>query len=78
TQGRFFTGHVFVDVHAVVIAVGLIKCVCPVAELPPEIEHRSLNGAILSHGFIDVQLIGCGGVQLKDTDEAFSVVTLEI
>ncbi len=36
------------DDHAVVIADGLIKSVCPVAELPPEIEQRSLNGAILS------------------------------
>lgn len=48
TQGRIFTGHEFLDDHAVVIADGLIKSVCPVAELPPEIEQRSLNGAILS------------------------------
>lgn len=47
-QGRIFTGHEFLDDHAVVIADGLIKSVCPVAELPPEIEQRSLNGAILS------------------------------
>lgn len=40
--------HEFLDDHAVVIADGLIKSVCPVAELPPEIEQRSLNGAILS------------------------------
>lgn len=48
TRGRIFTGHEFLDDHAVVIADGLIKSVCPVAELPPEIEQRSLNGAILS------------------------------
>lgn len=48
TQGRIFTDHEFLDDHAVVIADGLIKSVCPVAELPPEIEQRSLNGAILS------------------------------
>ncbi len=48
TQGRIFTGHEFLDDHAVVIADGLIKSVCPVAELPPEIEQpRSLNGAIV-------------------------------
>lgn len=47
TQGRIFTGHEFLDDHAVVIADGLIKSVCPVAELPPEIEQRSLNGAII-------------------------------
>ncbi len=78
TQGRIFTGHEFLDDHAVVIADGLIKSVCPVAELPPEIEQRSLNGAILSPGFIDVQLNGCGGVQFNDTAEAVSVETLEI
>lgn len=78
TQGRIFTGHEFLDDHAVVIADGLIKSVCPVAELPPEIEQRSLNGAILSPGFIDVQLNGCGGVQFNDTAEAVSVKTLEI
>ncbi|STD92314.1 N-acetylglucosamine-6-phosphate deacetylase [Escherichia coli] len=78
TQGRIFTGHEFLDDHAVVIADGLIKSVCPVAELPPEIEQRSLNGAILSPGFIDMQLNGCGGVQFNDTAEAVSVETLEI
>ncbi|VEB62103.1 N-acetylglucosamine-6-phosphate deacetylase [Salmonella enterica subsp. enterica] len=37
-----------------------------------------MNGAILSPGFIDVQLNGCGGVQFNDTAEAVSVETLEI
>ena len=32
TQGRIFTGHEFLDDHAVVIADGVIKSVCPVAE----------------------------------------------
>ncbi len=77
TQGRIFTGHEFLDDHAVVIADGLIKSVCPVAELPPEIEQRSLNGAILSP-VLSMQLNGCGGVQFNDTAEAVSVETLEI
>ncbi len=78
TRGRIFTGHEILDDHALVVANGLIDRVCPMAELPPGIEQRSLNGAILSPGFIDVQLNGCGGVQFNDTAEAVSVETLEI
>ncbi len=47
THGRIYTGHEILDDHAVVIANGLIERVCPLAELPPEIEQRSLNGAII-------------------------------
>ncbi|MCM7456046.1 N-acetylglucosamine-6-phosphate deacetylase [Enterobacter hormaechei] len=78
THGRIYTGHEILDDHAIVIANGLIERVCPLAELPPEIEQRSLNGAVISPGFIDVQLNGCGGVQFNDTAEAVSVETLEI
>ncbi|BDS19974.1 N-acetylglucosamine-6-phosphate deacetylase [Enterobacter roggenkampii] len=78
TQGRIYTGHEILDDHAIVIANGLIERVCPLAELPPEIEQRSLNGAVISPGFIDVQLNGCGGVQFNDTADAVTVETLEI
>ena len=78
TQGRIFTGHEILDDHAIVVANGLIDSVCPLAELPSGIEQRSLNGAIVSPGFIDVQLNGCGGVQFNDTAEAVTVETLEI
>ncbi|MEG3134842.1 N-acetylglucosamine-6-phosphate deacetylase [Rouxiella sp. T17] len=75
---RVYTGHDILDNHAVVIADGLIERVCPLAELPAGIETRSLNGAILAPGFIDLQLNGCGGVQFNDSLEAISVETLEI
>ncbi|ENA0609261.1 N-acetylglucosamine-6-phosphate deacetylase [Enterobacter bugandensis] len=78
THGRIYTGHEILDDHAIVIADGLIERVCPLAELPPEMEQRSLNGAIISPGFIDVQLNGCGGVQFNDSAEAVTVETLEI
>jgi len=78
THGRIYTGHEILDDHAIVIANGLIERVCPLAELPAEIEQRSLNGAVISPGFIDVQLNGCGGVQFNDTAEAVTVETLEI
>lgn len=78
TQCRIYTGHEILDDHALVIADGLIERLCPQAELPSGIEQRSLNGAILAPGFIDVQLNGCGGVQFNDNAEAVSVKTLEI
>jgi len=78
THGRIYTGHEILDDHAIVIANGLIERLCPLTELPAGIEQRSLNGAIVSPGFIDVQLNGCGGVQFNDTAEAVSIETLEI
>jgi len=78
THCRIFTGHEILDDHALVVADGLIERLCPQAELPADIEQRSLNGALLTPGFIDVQLNGCGGVQFNDTAEAVSVETLEI
>lgn len=78
TQCRIFTGHEILDDHALIVANGLIDKLCPLSDLPPDIEQRSLAGAILAPGFIDVQLNGCGGVQFNDTADAVSVETLEI
>lgn len=78
TQGRIYTGHDILDDHALIIANGLIESVCPLAGLPSGITRRSLDGAILAPGFIDVQLNGCGGVQFNDSPEAVSIETLEI
>jgi len=77
-EGRIYTGHDILDNHAVVIANGVIDCVCPIAELPADMETRSLQGAILAPGFIDLQLNGCGGVQFNDSLPAISIETLEI
>ncbi|MEZ9059618.1 N-acetylglucosamine-6-phosphate deacetylase [Vibrio pelagius] len=63
---KIYTGSDVLTDHAVVIENGLIKQVCPVAELPSGIEVRDLEGANLSPGFIDLQLNGCGGVMLND------------
>ncbi|EGU39868.1 N-acetylglucosamine-6-phosphate deacetylase [Vibrio ichthyoenteri ATCC 700023] len=66
TNCKIYTGNdVLVD-HAVIINNDIIESVCPVSALPADIETRDLNGAILSPGFIDLQLNGCGGVMLND------------
>jgi len=77
-HARIYTGHDILDQHAVIIADGLIKHVCPESELPSDIETYDLNGAILAPGFIDLQLNGCGGVQFNDSFNAVSVETLDI
>lgn len=77
-NGRLFTGHEILDDHAVVIKDGLIERVCHRSELPAECEQRDAGGALVSPGFIDVQLNGCGGVQFNDTLEALSLETLAI
>ncbi|WGL55144.1 N-acetylglucosamine-6-phosphate deacetylase [Kluyvera intermedia] len=78
THGRIYTGHEILDDHAIIVADGLIERIFPLADVPANVEQRSVNGAILAPGFIDVQLNGCGGVQFNDTPEAVSVETLEI
>lgn len=78
THGRIYTGHEILDDHAIIVANGLIERICPLADVPANVEQRSVNGAILAPGFIDVQLNGCGGVQFNDTAEAVTVETLEI
>ncbi|BBV67015.1 TPA: N-acetylglucosamine-6-phosphate deacetylase [Kluyvera ascorbata] len=78
THGLIYTGHEILDDHAIIVANGLIEHICPLADVPANVEQRSVNGGILAPGFIDVQLNGCGGVQFNDTAEAVTVETLEI
>ncbi|MCG9575613.1 N-acetylglucosamine-6-phosphate deacetylase [Vibrio tubiashii] len=66
TNCKIYTGSDVLVEHAVIINNNLIESVCPISELPSDIETRDLNGANLSPGFIDLQLNGCGGVMLND------------
>ncbi|CAH8192836.1 N-acetylglucosamine-6-phosphate deacetylase [Vibrio aestuarianus] len=76
TNCKIYTGsNVLVD-HAVIIKDELIEAVCPLADLPQEIETKDLKGANVSPGFIDLQLNGCGGVMLNDEVTADTMQTM--
>ncbi|MBD1559130.1 N-acetylglucosamine-6-phosphate deacetylase [Vibrio sp. S9_S30] len=66
TNCKIYTGSDVLDNHAVVINGVNIHSVCPVTELPTDLETIDLDGANVSPGFIDLQLNGCGGVMLND------------
>ena len=78
TNAIIYTGHDRLENHAVIIDGELIHSVCPVSELPDEIDTHELGGAILSPGFIDLQVNGCGGVQFNDNEDDITVRTLDI
>ncbi|ENG4184319.1 N-acetylglucosamine-6-phosphate deacetylase [Providencia rettgeri] len=78
TNCIIYTGHERLDNHAVIIDGEIIKDVCPVAELPANIPQHDLQGAILSPGFIDLQVNGCGGVQFSDNKENVTLKNLDI
>ena len=76
TEGRIFSGSQIFDHHALVIDGEMIVDICPIADLDPAIERRSVAGALIAPGFIDLQLNGCGGVQFSEQLSALSVDTL--
>ncbi|OOE93761.1 N-acetylglucosamine-6-phosphate deacetylase [Salinivibrio sp. AR647] len=76
THCRIFTGHEVLDDHAIVIREGLIADVCPQHALSTDIETRSLEGAMVSPGFIDLQLNGCGGVMFNDDITSETIDTM--
>ncbi|MBD1571867.1 N-acetylglucosamine-6-phosphate deacetylase [Vibrio sp. S17_S38] len=65
-NATIYTGHDMLTQHAVLIAAGKIHSVVKIDELPKDIKTIDLNGDILSPGFIDLQLNGCGGVMFND------------
>ncbi len=78
TNCIIYTGHERLDNHAVIIDGEIIKDVCPISELPATITQHDLKGAVLSPGFIDLQVNGCGGVQFNDNKENVTLKNLEI
>ncbi|AKC59889.1 N-acetylglucosamine-6-phosphate deacetylase [Blochmannia endosymbiont of Polyrhachis (Hedomyrma) turneri] len=78
TNAQIYTSNEILDQHIIIIDQEIIKGIYPKHKLPKMIKQYNLCGAILSPGFIDLQVNGCGGVQFNNGENALSTQTLEI
>lgn len=76
-NSKIYTGKEVLYDHAIIIFKKIIKNICPVDKLPKNIKKYDLLGDILSPGFIDLQINGCGGVQFNDYKTSISLRTLK-
>ncbi|MCE0495999.1 N-acetylglucosamine-6-phosphate deacetylase [Vibrio salinus] len=65
TNGIVLTGFQRLTNVAVLIKENKIHSIIPESELPSSIEAYDLEGTMLSAGFIDLQVNGCGGVMFN-------------
>ncbi|MDA9556285.1 N-acetylglucosamine-6-phosphate deacetylase [Vibrio sp.] len=77
-NGKVYTGNEVLDNHAVIIDGDKILDVCSEKELDKELKTIDLNGKIISAGFIDLQLNGCGGVMFNDDITADAIHTMHL
>lgn len=66
THCTLFDGERLLQDHAVLIEHGRIAALLPESGLTPGLPRHDLGGALLSAGFIDLQLNGCGGVMFNN------------
>ncbi|URJ30296.1 N-acetylglucosamine-6-phosphate deacetylase [Candidatus Blochmannia vicinus (nom. nud.)] len=76
-NSKIYTGKEILNDHALVVSKGIIRTICSISELPKNIDIHDLSGSILTPGFIDLQVNGCGGIQFNDYINAISICTLK-
>jgi N-acetylglucosamine-6-phosphate deacetylase len=76
TDGTLYTGDQVLTGQAVLIDDRRIVDVVPQVHLPSDCEQRSVQGASVAPGFIDLQLNGCGGVMFNDAITAETLATM--
>ncbi len=76
TGARIWTGSVWQDDSAIMIADGLIDAVVPAAAVPDAATRHAVDGGMIVPGFVDTQVNGGGGVLFNDapTVEALSII----
>lgn len=73
---RIFTGEIFLDNHAVIIADEKIAGLVPVAELDESIPQILLDGGVIAPGFIDLQVNGGGGAFFTNDTSVSAIQTM--
>ncbi|MCF7746808.1 N-acetylglucosamine-6-phosphate deacetylase [Sulfitobacter sp. M39] len=76
TGARIFDGHDLLTGHALVVHPDGIPRITPLTALPTGAKTRSLNGGILSPGFVDLQVNGGGGVMLNSAPDLDTLRTM--
>lgn len=76
-NSKIYTGEKILYDHVLVVFEKIIQAIYPSNKLPKDIKTYDLSQKILSPGFIDLQINGCGGVQFSDDINLISLKTLE-
>lgn len=73
---RIFDGDGWHEDAALVVADGIVEAIVPRSSLPADISVAEDKSAILTPGFIDLQVNGGGGVMLNDHPDVASIKTI--
>lgn len=75
-SSAIFTGTKWLNNHAIIIKNGLISNICNVNLLPSNMHTIDYGNNIITAGFVDLQLNGCGGVLFNDNTSVQTLQTM--